>query len=215
MSAPMFKDDVRFLQQFLTCGGYDPKGVDGLWGPATEAALSRFEADTAAARAAEGPFDERSERNIATLHVPVQKVARRCLRALLDASFDVRILSGTRTYGEQNALYAIGRTVRVSEGKVTKARGGYSNHNFGLAWDIGLWVDGFYDGKKKPRDRDLERRADAAYRDAAAVVLGLGIRNLEWGGSWTSFPDPPHYQIATGLKLADLRARLRNGTVYV
>jgi len=213
MGATLFKSDILFLQRFLTCGGFDPKGMDGTWGPHTQRAVEKFEAASAAVRASLGSFDDRSEQHILGLHVPVQRAARRSLRALLDAGFSVKILSGTRTYAEQNELYALGRTKPGSI--VTKARGGASNHNFGLAWDIGLWVEGYYDGKKKPVDRALERRAAARYVEASEVVGGLGTPRLEWGGSWTRFSDPPHYQIDVGLTLAELRQHLKSGTRYL
>jgi len=212
MSAPLFKEDILFLQRFLNCGGFDTRGIDGAWGPNTESALESFQAASTAVRTDLGALDERSEQSILTLHVPVQRAARQSLRALLAAGFSARILSGTRTYAEQNALYALGRSKPGR--KVTNARGGYSNHNFGLAWDIGLWVDGYYDGRKVPRDKALEQRANQRYRDAAALLLGQGIANLEWGGSWVNFADPPHYQITVKLNLARLRDRLRNGTRY-
>jgi hypothetical protein len=45
-----------------------------------------------------------------------------------------------RSFAEQDALYAQGRT---KPGKiVTKARGGFSNHNFGVAFDIGVFKGG-------------------------------------------------------------------------
>ena len=150
-----------------------------------------------------------------TLHLPAQKAARRCLKAMLAAGFAARILSGTRTYAEQNDLYAIGRTKQLNKSKVTNARGGQSNHNFGIAWDLALWVDGYYDGRKKPRDKALEAKAEQQYVDASAVALGLGIPKLEWGGNWSSFQDKPHYQLNLGLSLADLRTKLRDGTAYV
>lgn len=212
MGPTLFRSDILFLQQFLACGGFDPKGVDGVWGPNTQRAVEKFEAASAAARKALGSFDDRSEQHIVSLHVPVQRAARKSLRALLDAGFSAKILSGTRTYAEQNALYALGRT---KPGRiVTRARGGSSNHNFGLAWDVGLWVEGYFDGKKKPADEALERRAARRYVAASRVALELGILELEWGGSWARFPDAPHYQIAAGLTLAELRQQLKNGTRY-
>ena len=49
----------------------------------------------------------------------------------------IKVISGLRTYDEQNGLHAKGRT---TPGKiVTNARGGYSNHNFGIAFDIGVF----------------------------------------------------------------------------
>ncbi|HUQ94203.1 MAG TPA: M15 family metallopeptidase, partial [Bryobacteraceae bacterium] len=59
-------------------------------------------------------FDERTEKNIATLTPRTQLAARRFMEkavaAMQPEGIDVRIISGTRTYAEQNALYAKGRT---------------------------------------------------------------------------------------------------------
>ena len=46
----------------------------------------------------------------------------------------LRIIQGFRTYAEQDALYAQGRTKKGK--KVTNAKGGQSNHNLGLAIDV-------------------------------------------------------------------------------
>jgi len=46
----------------------------------------------------------------------------------------LKLISGLRTYEEQDALYAQGRTAPGP--KVTNAPGGHSNHNFGLAFDM-------------------------------------------------------------------------------
>ena len=49
----------------------------------------------------------------------------------------VKIICGTRTIKEQNELYAIGRTKAGK--KVTNAKGGSSFHNYGIAFDIGIF----------------------------------------------------------------------------
>jgi len=63
-----------------------------------------------------------------------------------------------RTFAEQDALYAQGRTrLFDSNGKklgiVTKAKGGQSIHNFGLALDIVLIKDTNNDGKFEFKDK--------------------------------------------------------------
>jgi len=111
----------------------------------------------------------------------------------------VRILSGTRTYAEQDVLYRKGRFGDTSP-IVTKAKGGHSNHNFGIAWDIGIFDSGKYLG------------SSPLYAQAAAVGKVPGI---EWGGDWTSFVDQPHYQLATGTTLAAVRTSFEVGTAFV
>ncbi len=112
-----------------------------------------------------------------------------------------RILSGTRTYAEQNALYAQGHDGRPGK-VVTKARGGESNHNFGIAWDIGL-----FDNAKYLDDSPL-------YAKAGPIVLAA-TSGVEWGGNWTTIIDQPHYQLITNLGIADVRTRFEAGQVYV
>ena len=213
MSAPFFKDDIEFLQRFLKCGGFYHDEVDGEWGPDTEAAMTAFEAASSAIKQQMGESDARSEQKILTLHIPVQRAARRALQSLAVAGITAKIISGTRTYAEQDALFEIGRSKPGN--RVTNARGGESNHNFGLAWDIGIWVDGFYDGKRTPRDAALERRADDQYQGASSAILGLGIVGLEWGGNWMSIKDFPHYQLAGGLSVSRVRERFERGEPYL
>ena len=111
---------------------------------------------------------------------------------------EVKIISGTRTYAEQNALYAKGRTTPGP--RVTNARGGYSNHNFGVAFDIGLFRAGKY----------LEQ--SSLYAECGKIGEACG---LEWGGRWKSFSDEPHYQLKTGLTLAQMRDRIAQGKPIV
>lgn len=144
-------------------------------------------------------IDARSEANIATL-LPVAQDAARCwLLSCLDAGLRIKIIGGTRTYAEQNALYAKGRSLpgRV----VTNAKGGYSNHNFGIAWDFGVFGPG---GEYIEEGKDYDK--------AGAIAEAQG---LEWGGRWESLEDRPHVQLKTGLTLAQMRARVAAGKAVV
>jgi peptidoglycan L-alanyl-D-glutamate endopeptidase CwlK len=140
--------------------------------------------------------DERSEKNIATLKPQVQPLARKLVEQATAQGINVKVISGHRTYAEQDALYAQGRT---KPGKiVTKARGGYSNHNFGLAFDIGIFsADGrTYHGEHKD------------YKRVGAIGKALG---LEWGGDW-KFVDEPHFQYnPKGYSIAEMRERSAKG----
>lgn len=143
-------------------------------------------------------FDERTERNIATLMAPAQKLARLFMEAAIAVmtphGISIKIISGTRTYAEQDALYAQGRTAPGP--KITNARGGFSNHNFGIAFDIGLFQGSTY----------LEESKHYATLGPIGERLGL-----EWGGRWKSITDEPHYQLRTGMTLAEMRARVAAG----
>ena len=147
--------------------------------------------------------DERSERNIATLLPQVQPLARALIESAAAIGIAIKVISGTRTYEEQNALYEQGRS---KPGRiVTNARGGYSNHNFGIAFDIGVFEGGRY----------LDE--SPAYKAVGAIGMKLG---LEWGGNWKTIQDEPHFQLRPAWAremserdmLAELRARRERGT---
>lgn len=145
-------------------------------------------------------LDDRSERNLATLHPSIQQRVATFIQAAKSLAaqrgLDVRIISSLRTYQEQDALYAQGRTTpgRI----VTRARAGYSNHNFGLAFDIGI-----FSGKTYLEDHPL-------YDEIGPLGESLG---LEWGGRWKKIVDKPHYQFrpawATGMSEPEMLASLR------
>ncbi len=196
MSTRLFADDVLFLQRLLSCSGFYTDTLDGDYGKHTRDAEDAFEARADQIAAAEGAFDARSERNIRTLRTSAQPLARRLLKHFKANGLDARILSGTRTYAEQTQLYRQGRF--GNPGKViTNAKAGQSWHNFGLAWDIGLFQNGQY------------LTQDGPYKAAGATV---NIPGLEWGGNWISFKDNPHYQLATGGgSVAAARARFEAG----
>ena len=196
MSERLFRDDVLFTQRLLAADGLYAGALDGLWGPLTDAAWQAFQQRSRALRSASGEFDLRSEAAIATLSLPAQARARASLSRILDAGFDARIISGTRTWAQQNALFRQGRYGNPGP-VVTRARGGQSLHNFGIAWDIGLFTAaGGYVTEAEPYAR--------------AAVHGT-IDGVEWGGDWAGFPDPSHYQLATGEALAALRTRFQAG----
>ena len=146
--------------------------------------------------------DERSERNIATLLPQAQPIARALIESAAAIGIAIKIISGTRTFAEQDALYEQGRT--KSGRIVTNARGGYSNHNFGIAFDIGVFEGGRY----------LDE--SPAYKAVGALGMKLG---LEWGGNWKTIQDEPHFQFRPAWArdmserdmLAELRARHERG----
>jgi len=195
------QSDVLFYQRFLKCHGFYTDILDGDWGRNTEAAHQAFQQQTQQIAAQEGTFDTRSEGNIMTLSPKAQTAVRRFLAKSLAAGRDARVLSGTRTYAEQDALYAKGRTKPGPI--VTNARGGQSNHNFGIAWDIGL-----FEGTKYILD-------DRPYKELAKLSLPA-FQDLLWGGNWRSLKDYPHYElkpICNGL--AALRKNFEGGVAYV
>ena len=66
--------------------------------------------------------DARSEKKIATLLHEVQSIARALVQKAAQNRIQLKIISGLRSYAEQDELYAQGRTKPGSI--VTKVRGG-------------------------------------------------------------------------------------------
>jgi peptidoglycan LD-endopeptidase CwlK len=104
--------------------------------------------------------DERSEKNIATLNPKVQPLARKLIETATAQGIHVKVISGHRTYEEQNDLYAQ-----------------ESNHNFATAFDVGIFSA---DGKKYIEESN-------AYDEVGKIGEALG---LEWGGSWKFYDAP-------------------------
>lgn len=146
--------------------------------------------------------DDRSEKAIATLLPEVQPYARALVQKAAQHGITIKVIAGLRTYDEQDQLFAQGRT---KPGRiVTNARAGFSNHNFGIAFDIGVFEGAKY--------------LDESPKYKAVGALGMDL-GLEWGGNWKTFVDEPHFQLrpkwAGDMKesamLAELRTRKDSG----
>ena len=88
-------------------------------------------------------MNSRNAKAIATLHPDIREdVAKGVEKAdlLLTGFAKMIIVQSLRTFPEQNALYAQGRTKPGP--RVTKAKGGQSYHNYGLAIDFCLQLKG-------------------------------------------------------------------------
>lgn len=102
---------------------------------------------------------------------------------------------GERTWEQQAALYAQGRT---APGKiVTKAGPGDSGHNYGLAVDL------VEDGDPDMAGIQWSWKNNADYLKLGKLAKSSG---LEWGGFWKSFQDYPHVSLTCGLTLSEAKA---------
>jgi len=109
-----------------------------------------------------------------------------------------RFTSTLRTFAEQDALYAKGRT--APGGKVTNAKAGLSMHNYGLALDIVLIKDGkdaIWDVKV-----DLDGDGKADWIEVVTIFKQYG---WECGIDW-KFYDAPHFQKTFGKSVRELLA---------
>lgn len=116
-----------------------------------------------------------------------------------------------RTFAEQDALYAQGRT---KPGKiVTNAKGGQSYHNYGLAIDIALLVDkdgnGTFESASWDTKTDFDGDRKSDWQEIVAIFKRYG---WEWGGDW-KFVDAPHFQKKLGKSIMELQALHKNNKV--
>lgn len=202
MNLADMQKDKKYWQRLLRLAGYYKGAIDGIHGQQTRAAAAMWESAANGAVMRYGKSDARTETVLATLLPELQAATRAWLAGEVAAwqsgtGYIVKLIQGTRSYAEQDALYAKGRT--AAGRKVTNARGGYSNHNFGVAFDIGIFT-----ASGKYLD-DVDRNADAVYRDLYAQCGAPA--GCEWGGNWKSITDLPHYQLSRwGSGTAKLRS---------
>jgi hypothetical protein len=134
-------------------------------------------------------WDKHTNRRIQTLYEPIRNdVARFVNLVHNECGISLRVTQALRTKEEQDELYAQGRT--KPGGKVTNAKGGYSYHNYGLAFDICEIKDG-------------KAIWDINYELIVPYAKELGF---EWGGDFKSFKDKPHFQKSYGYSIGDLIA---------
>lgn len=98
---------------------------------------------------------------------------------------EVRVVQALRSWSQQDALYAQGRTAPGSI--VTNCPGGHSYHNFGLAVD--LTPSQF--GPDQPYSPDWNSQ-HPSWKTMESKGQSLG---LDSGSTWRSFPDAPHFQL--------------------
>lgn len=201
MSNPLFKTDILFIQRLLSSSGLYAGKLDGKYSALLQLAEDRFDELFTTSAKKYGAFDTRTEGIIQTLMPKAQDAARQFMLIAAKAPFQVKLLSGTRTYAEQNILFA-------KRPIVTKARGGQSNHNFGIAWDVGIFVDGkYYEGKNNKETK--------AYVDLSKLIMPTLGKIIEWGGNWKSITDIPHYGLLTNKSISQVRSLFEAGKSYV
>jgi len=201
----IFRDDVLFFQRLMKSCGLYAGNLDGEWGPLSQGAANAFEALYISTKKTYGGFDPRTEGNIATLLPKAQRAARMFLASAKSFKYSVQILSGTRSYAEQTTIYEQGRS---RPGRiVTNARAGYSNHNFGIAFDVGIFSGKTYFTGATPE----QTQAYIALRAHTKTTAPM----LDWGGDWKSMKDRPHYELHTGRSTSVVRAMLEAGKAYV
>jgi len=114
------------------------------------------------------------------VHPTLKAKAYQLIEQLAQQGIHVEVSQGLRTWAEQEALYAQGRTIpgRI----VTRARPEQSWHTFGCAFDIAVFDPGGgidWSGTSAAWDTTVR----------AGIALGLVS-----GSEFRTFPDLPHFQ---------------------
>ena len=136
--------------------------------------------------------------------------------SILPNNVAIRIVQGLRSIEEQNALYAQGRT---KPGKiVTKAKGGQSYHNYGLAIDFAFIIDrdrnGTYETLSWDTREDFDKDGISDWREVVNIFKAAGYI---WGADWDNdgvtkedgdkdehLVDSPHLQKTFGYNVKQL-----------
>lgn len=129
-------------------------------------------------------MDAITEARLASLHPVFISRFRQLNQRILESPLAVhlRITQGLRSWSQQDALYAQGRTIPDTN-IVTEARGGYSAHNFGYA------CDGVPDLPGLQAWQPDWNHTDARWSIFLTTALECGFAE---GTQWRTFPDAPH-----------------------
>ncbi len=158
--------------------------------------------------------DQKTLERIQLLHPKLRDEALELydeILASLTGSAICRFAYTLRTFAEQDALFAQGRS---KPGKVvTNAKGGQSYHNYGLAIDIVLILDKDKNGTFETASWDVKSDFDGDKKaDWMEVVQIFKRYGFEWGGDW-KFLDLPHFQKTFGKSIYELKSLHAAGKV--
>lgn len=140
-------------------------------------------------------MNDSSRKRLDKIHPELANRIRALLDALTQHGLQVEVVQGLRTFAEQDALFAQGRTRPGPV--VTRARGGQSNHNYGLAVDLVPFNNG----------QPNWNAPLGVWTTIGSEAEKLG---LEWGGDWKKFVDKPHVQLP-GMSVAECLSLYRRG----
>lgn len=144
-------------------------------------------------------INERTKKAIATLHPAIRHLVTHGAEEVskkLTGRAEMIIVQALRTFPEQDDLYK-------KRPKVTNAKAGQSYHNYGLAFDFCLRIDGKDVSWDTAKDWDGDKIAD--WMEVVAVFSGLGFK---WG---KAFNDLPHFEMTFGFNWRELLKRYQAG----
>jgi peptidoglycan L-alanyl-D-glutamate endopeptidase CwlK len=152
-------------------------------------------------------IDEKTIERIALMHPKLREESRDIyyeISAALTGKAFCRFTHTLRTFAEQDAIYAQGRTTKGPI--VSMAKAGLSPHNYGLAIDIVL-----IDNKKASWDtkKDFDGDGKADWMEVVTIFKQFG---WTWGGDWR-FKDAPHFEKMFGYNTRTLLGMYNKGKV--
>jgi len=130
-------------------------------------------------------------RDINDLEPTTRKMCNEFLKRCAASGYKIFITQTFRSWDEQDQLYQQGRSGKPGEKIVTNSKGGFSWHNYGRAFDIAF-------NDKQPY------ASSHPWTEVGNIGIACG---LEWGGSWTKFPDRPHFQFRDGMTILQARTK--------
>lgn len=131
------------------------------------------------------------------LHPVVEEKRDELIRRASDEGIEIIITDGFRSFEEQDAIYAQGRT---REGNVvSNAKGGESFHNYGLAIDFALQTE---DDVIWDLEYDGNENGESDWMEIVDIAKDLGFT---WGGDFRGFKDYPHFEMRFGLSIRELK----------
>ncbi len=111
----------------------------------------------------------------------------------------LQISETIRSFKKQNELYAKGRSMPGAI--VTKARGGFSDHHYGVGNDFIFPGADPYLEKLRKSGREGQKQFDTYWEDLGEIVEENGC---VWGGRWKGLGDKPHVCIHYGVSIQDM-----------
>lgn len=129
-------------------------------------------------------YDEITVNRIKLLHPSIRNQVKEWyieINKRLPKNVRLRFSHTYRSEEEQNKLFN-------QRPIVTKAKGGQSIHNYGLAFDIVILLD-------KDRNGTFETASFKVDKYWLRVAEFFKSKGFAWGGDWVSFKDYPHFEV--------------------
>ena len=124
-------------------------------------------------------LDNATQTKIQLLHPTIREEVKHLVNeanSKLAPNVQIRIVQGLRTFAEQDALF-------LKRPRVTRAKGGQSNHNYGVAIDFALLINGTEISWDMKKDMDNDNQADWI-----EVVQTFVKAGWYWGNTFGDFP---------------------------